>query len=154
MLLQIYVIELRNHLLQLLLLQYLFNEVLSLIPPPWLVQLAKILHNEGATLDAFFRNALGALALCVDAEVLVGGEHLIGVVLISQECGGVLYVQDGEYGTHTRLLLFLDGGGLPYVSLRIEVVHELSHRAVVNDKSTCLGDVVTLLAEEIQCLLQ
>ncbi len=68
MLLEVDVVELRDIVLQLLLLQHLLYEVLTIVPTPWLVDLTEVLHDETSLLDTPLVDADRPLPLCVHAE--------------------------------------------------------------------------------------
>jgi hypothetical protein len=66
--LQIYVVEFRNEVFQLLFPKHLLDEVLPVVPSPWLVYFAKVLYDETALRNSFLVDADGSLALCVHPE--------------------------------------------------------------------------------------
>jgi hypothetical protein len=77
-LLQVDIVELGNVVLQLLLLQHLLDEVLTVVPTPRLVDLPEVLYDETALRNAAFVDADCTLPLRVHAETrLVLGQIVV-----------------------------------------------------------------------------
>ena len=71
MLLQVNVVKLWYHIFQFFLLQNLLNKVFPLVPSPRLIQLPKIFHDKGSSLDTFLSNAFSSFPLCMNSEELI-----------------------------------------------------------------------------------
>ena len=68
MLLKVNIVELWDIVLQFLLFEHLLDEILAIVPAPWLVDLPEVLNNEVALVDALLIDADRPFALSVDAE--------------------------------------------------------------------------------------
>lgn len=75
--LQVDIVEFGNEVFEFSFLQYLLNEILSLIPSPRLIQLSIILNNKLPMFNPLFFNTTRTLTFCMDAvgllEWVVGG---------------------------------------------------------------------------------
>jgi hypothetical protein len=74
MLLKIDIVELGNIVFKFFLLHYLFNEVLTIVPSPGLVNLSEVLYNKVTLLNTSAIDANSSLAFSVNTKrCFIGG---------------------------------------------------------------------------------
>jgi hypothetical protein len=138
--LEVYVVELRNIVLEFLLLEHLFDEVLTVVPSPWLIDLSEVFHYETALLYASLIDADSTLTLGVHAEASL----IFGQLVIPGKQIGVEVVSLSEQLERLRGQVFI-----PFFFFQLFLQWAACWYFSVHDVLTCLIEVVPLSAHKV-----